>query len=318
MSEWSIVLAGGEGKRMRPWIRGKFGHPYPKQYCNFYGHKTMLEHTIGRATQLVDPERIVTVIRRRHRVFLGPDGLPGTTIEQPASRDTGPGLLLPVSHILARDPEALIYVFPADHFIFPEDRFTAQMRHAADVVRENPGRLVLMGARPAGAETEYGWIQPGERMGHWNGPLNAAPRRVLAFCEKPRPEVAELLYSRGCLWNTLIFSCRARTLWSLAQIYMPHVHRQFEQYLSLLPQLIRHSKETRREVLMNLYAGLPCENLSFRLLNRAAEHCLVLPLSGIVWSDWGRPERIEESLRILSDSGERLPSLSMDSAKMHA
>ena len=296
MAEWAIVLAGGEGKRMRHWIRDQFGHAYPKQYCKFYGNRTMLEHTIDRACQLVEPEHVVTVIRKRHRVFLGPDRLPGTILEQPVSRDTGPGLLLPAAHILARDPDALIHVFPADHFISPDDLFNLQMRRAAEIVRANPDYLVLLGAQPNRPESDYGWIQPGEPLDGWSELVEDVPRKVLTFCEKPTQEMAELLYARHCLWNTLIISCRIRKLWSLASVYMPEVHRLFELFVKQLPFLSGCPAAYQCQALLNLYALLPRTNLSYALLNRAARHCLVMPLTGILWSDWGRPERVNQFL----------------------
>lgn len=296
MSEWAIVLAGGEGKRMRRWIRGQFGHPYPKQYCKFYGNRTMLEHTVDRACQLVEPERVVTVIRKRHRVFLGPEGLPGTIIEQPVSRDTGPGLLLPAMHILAQDPNALIHVFPADHFISPDELFIARMQHATAVAKANPEYLLLMGAQPNRAESDYGWIQPGEPLDGWSHLSTAGPRKVLTFCEKPPQDMADVLYERRCLWNTLIITCRVQKLWSLAKVYMPEVHRLFDLFMEQLPLLSASSSEYRRQALLNLYTILPKANLSYTLLNRAAQHCLVMPLTGVLWSDWGRPERINQFL----------------------
>ena len=298
MSDWAIVLAGGEGKRMRHWIRGQFGHSYPKQYCRFYGNRTMLEHTVDRACQLVEPSHVVTVIRRRHRVFLGPHELPGTIIEQPASRDTGPGLLFPLTHVLSQDPDALIHVFPADHFISPDDLFGEQMRHAADVVRANPDYLLLMGATPSHPETEYGWIQPGSALNGRGSHAGEIPRRVETFCEKPSPGVAEVLYRQRCLWNTLIMICQARTLWSLAAVYMPQVHRLFNLFLEQLPLFSGSSEEYHRQALMNLYSMLPSANLSYALLSRAARHCLVLPLTEVLWSDWGCPERVNRFLEM--------------------
>ncbi len=297
MAEWAIVLAGGEGRRMRESIRERFGHPYPKQYCRFQGTRTMLEHTLDRAKQLVGEDHVVTVIRKRHRVFLSASGLPGRVVEQPASKDTAPGLLFPASHVLAEDPDALVHVFPSDHFIFPEDRFVQLMRHSAELVRAQPDRIVLMGAEPKGPETDYGWIQPGKTLAKNFGMISVTPREVAAFCEKPPQELANLLYAHGCLWNTMIFSCRIQTLWQLAQRYLPEVHGPFDQFVKILPELEQETPEYREQAVSNLYASLPRANFSHRLLTRAARHCLVLPIMDVIWSDWGRPERVDQILR---------------------
>jgi mannose-1-phosphate guanylyltransferase len=268
----------------------------------------MLEHTLDRATQLVGDERVVTVIRKRHRVFLSGTGLPGRVVEQPASKDTAPGLLFPASYILAEDPDALVHVFPSDHFIFPEDRFVQLMRHSAELVRVQPSRIVLMGAEPKGPETDYGWIQPGKALSKGARTISVTPREVAAFCEKPHQELADLLYAHGALWNTLIFSCRIQTLWQLAERYLPDVHRQFDRFVEVLPELKRQAPQFREQAISNLYATLPRANFSHRLLTRAARHCLVLPIMNVIWSDLGRPERVDRMLRFVSGGiSKRLP-----------
>ncbi len=45
---WSIILAGGEGERMRPFIRRWLGHHKPKQYCTFVGSRSLFQHTVDR------------------------------------------------------------------------------------------------------------------------------------------------------------------------------------------------------------------------------------------------------------------------------
>ncbi|HVA67303.1 MAG TPA: sugar phosphate nucleotidyltransferase [Elusimicrobiota bacterium] len=63
---WAIVLSGGEGERLRPFVREAFGDDRPKQYCSLAGGQTLLEETLSRAGALVDEARLVTVIGRGH------------------------------------------------------------------------------------------------------------------------------------------------------------------------------------------------------------------------------------------------------------
>lgn len=67
---WAIVLAGGEGRRMCPLVERWLGHEQPKQYCSFYGSKSLLEYTVERAYRMAGEDRIVTVIGNGHRAFL--------------------------------------------------------------------------------------------------------------------------------------------------------------------------------------------------------------------------------------------------------
>ncbi|HSF09658.1 MAG TPA: sugar phosphate nucleotidyltransferase, partial [Nitrospirales bacterium] len=69
-SVWSIVLAGGEGERIRPSIQQWLGYPVPKQYCTFVGTRSMLQHTWDRADQIGLPRKKVTVVGRTHQQSL--------------------------------------------------------------------------------------------------------------------------------------------------------------------------------------------------------------------------------------------------------
>jgi mannose-1-phosphate guanylyltransferase len=58
---WSVILAGGEGERLKPFIRQWLGHERPKQYCAFVGTRSMLQHTLDRADQITPPEHKVSI-----------------------------------------------------------------------------------------------------------------------------------------------------------------------------------------------------------------------------------------------------------------
>jgi mannose-1-phosphate guanylyltransferase len=55
-----LVLAGGEGQRLRPFVKRLRGDALPKQYVNFSGSRLMLEHTYSRAEKLIPRERLFT------------------------------------------------------------------------------------------------------------------------------------------------------------------------------------------------------------------------------------------------------------------
>lgn len=39
---WGIILTGGDGKRLQPFVRTCFGNNRPKQYCTFFGDRSLL------------------------------------------------------------------------------------------------------------------------------------------------------------------------------------------------------------------------------------------------------------------------------------
>ena len=50
---WSIILAGGNGERLKPMVQRWLGRHKPKQYCTFIGTRSMFEHTLDRSDRIV-------------------------------------------------------------------------------------------------------------------------------------------------------------------------------------------------------------------------------------------------------------------------
>lgn len=212
---WSIVLAGGDGQRTKEFVRRWLGYDKPKQFCTFVGTRSMLQHTLDRATRLTSWERVVVSAARHHQYELWQqlEGRPaGMVLLQPKNVDTAAGTLLPLTFILARDPHATVVIYPSDHFVHPEDAFMSavdQVVRGSDLLS---GRTVLLAAKPEGLELEYGWIKPGRFMG-WTG--KAAVRAVETFLEKPDESTALEARSAGSLWNTMVVAAKGKELWRL-------------------------------------------------------------------------------------------------------
>lgn len=49
----------------------------------------------------------------------------------------------------------------------------------------------------------------------------------------------------------------------------------------------------------SLYRELPILDFSSDVLEPASRKLMVLEMKDVVWSDWGRPERILETLRVI-------------------
>jgi mannose-1-phosphate guanylyltransferase len=287
---WAIVLAGGEGERVGSLIRRWLGRHRPKQYCTFAGTRSMFQHTVDRALELAPSERIVTVIARGHRDdALGQ--LDGRSVRkvllQPENRDTAAGIFLPLSYIRAQEPDATVVIFPSDHFVHPEDRFLQIVQHAATAADWLADRLVLVAVRPDRPELEYGWIEPGRELVSSAGPPVRAVRR---FLEKPDEARAIDAMAAGGLWNTLVLSAKVETLWTLGWQCFPGMMSLFDQ---LLPAI-----GTRQEsrVLDGIYTHMPVHNFSSGLLERVPEQVAAIELDGVLWCDWGKPERIADTL----------------------
>jgi mannose-1-phosphate guanylyltransferase len=284
---WAILLAGGEGVRLRPYVQRRFGEPRPKQYCDFYGGRSLLQHTLERAAGLVAPERTVTVIASAHERWARPQlaGHAGRVVCQAINRETAPGLFLPLAYVRARDPGAIVYILPSDHYVRPADRFVAAVAAAGDLAARHRDRIVLTGVVPEAAEIEYGYIEPGEAI----DPIGTT-RRVRRFVEKPTAAEATDAIARGAVWNTMVIAASVDALWTAGTECLPEVMSLFGQLVEAI------DTPFERSVLETIYFGMPVANFSRDVLERVADRCLVTRLDAIEWSDWGAAERIEASI----------------------
>lgn len=286
---WSIVLAGGEGTRLAPMIKQWLGKERPKQYCTFTGTRSMLQHTVDRADCLASPEQRVTVVGAHHEEEatgqLHQRG--GKLVLQPANRDTAAGIYLPLTYVRAADPEATVVIYPSDHFIRHEAEFVEAVRHAVQVVDLMKDRLVLLGMKPDGKELEYGYIRQDRHLGQYGA---HALWTVGRFIEKPGAQMAQVL-GKDVLWNTMVIVAKVETLWSLGMKVLPSMMRLFETFQPAI------GSPSEWQVLDGLYTRMPVRNFSTDLLEQVPHKVAALEVNGVGWSDWGRMERIVESLR---------------------
>lgn len=291
-----IVLAGGDGRRLQPFVRRLVGYDLPKQYMRFVGTRSMLEHTWDRAGRLVAAERLFTVIARDHlehgevRRQISSRAA-GTVIVQPANRETGPGILLPLMHLHKRYPHATVAIFPSDHFILEEGLFAAHVREAFEFVERAPEKIAFLAAVPTGPEPEYGYILPDYEDARPTLPA----RRIKAFIEKPESRMAARLLDLGALWNTMVMVFRPDSLLDLVRLSNPALHRAFQRIFRALGT----TRETG--VVERAYRNLPSVNFSRDLLEVMDVYdrgqLSVVPMKGVFWSDWGSEERIRSVLR---------------------
>jgi mannose-1-phosphate guanylyltransferase len=292
---WVIILAGGEGTRMCPFTEYCFGDARPKQYCQFFGSRSMLGETVARALDLTDESHLITVIGPDHRRFLK-ERISGRVLDQPRSRGTAAGVFWPLSYVLADNPDATVLILPSDHFIYPREKAVTHLRRAYDLAVCGVGRIIILGAIPDAPETDYGWIRP--LSGPATGAMPSPTLEVLSFYEKPGQDEASECYRKGCLWNTMMIAVSAQTLWRLGREYLPEVVGRLEVLRHQLSGRTGHIDYTiYQRTLSAVYEELPARDFSRHFLVRAARESLVIPLDGIFWSDWGRPERLSQSLR---------------------
>ena len=291
--QWSVILAGGEGTRMRPMVEQWLGYHKPKQFCAFTGKRSMLQHTWDRADQLTSPQHKVTVVGREHcqEVWAQLENRrAGRVVVQPRNCDTAAGIFLSLTYVRAQNPEATVVLYPSDHFVFPANRFMETVRRAVKSAEYLANRVILVGVIPTNLELEYGWIFPGQHLSWSTG---SPVYQVKSFLEKPDRISAQTAMEAGALWNTLVLAAKVETLWKLGRRCFPDLIDLFEN----LGSSIGSSEEG--QVLESIYRVMPSRNFSSDLLEQVPDQVGVVELRGVMWSDWGRPEQILETLQAL-------------------
>ena len=287
---WGIVLAAGEGTRVRDFLVQLCGGRGIKQFCAVVGRRSLLEHTLARVERLIPRERILIVVSPRHREEVEQQLAhwpADNIIYQPANRDTAPGILLPLAHVSHRDPCATVAIFPSDHFILQEAQFMAAVGRAAVEAQRFPREMILLGMTPDRAEEGYGWIEPGiEEVGR-------ETRAVQRFWEKPSLTHAQELLARGALWNTFVVVAWAPALWEMVRQEAPNLYQAFTEIRQAL------GKPHVPLVTERVYQTLRAVNFSSDVCEPLAPWLRVLPVPEVGWSDWGNVERICDALQQL-------------------
>jgi mannose-1-phosphate guanylyltransferase len=257
----------------------------------------MLEQTIRGARLLIPPDRlIVSGTAHHHPHILQSLGTspPETVLLQPINRDTAPGILFPLVHILRKDPHALVAILPSDHFVLPSRRFMRAVAYAAEFVRNvKVDAPILLAVQPAWPEPEFGWIEPRDSVGSHD---QQTIRRIIQFVEKPSRDRAEDLMRDGWVWNTMVIVVRATALMALVRKHLPDLAVCF----TLLQRFLGTVRE--QDVIDDVYRAIPKVNFSTSVLAGRDVASLVLPVRNIRWSDWGTKERIVDTIAELRQS----------------
>lgn len=287
---WGLILAGGDGTRLRSLTRRIAGDARPKQFCRILGSETLLEQTLRRVALTVAPDRTLVVVTRPHERFYAPllaDVPPGRLVIQPANRGTSPAILYGLLRLAAMAPADPVALFPSDHYVSDDEAFMMHVGAAMEAVRMRPDLVILLGIRPDSPDVEYGWIEPGEAIPAEGPPT---PYRVRRFWEKPSLALAKALLARGSLWNSFVMVAQVPALLTLIRSAVPDLYRAFLDLRS------RREISGEHEAIRGLYAGLPSMNFSEQVLAAAPPSLAVLPVNGVWWSDWGDPHRVLATL----------------------
>ena len=197
-----VVMCGGAGTRLWPVSRDSM----PKQFIPLLGGESTFQRTMRLLGDASVFARAIVITSAEYRFIvqdqLQAAGVAAEIVLEPVRRDSAPAVATATELARARETDAIVGVFAADHVVQDGARFVETCAQAGRVATQ--GRIVTIGVRPTAPATGYGYIRPG-------APLAGNANEVAAFVEKPDAARAAQYLLDGYLWNSgnFIFSAPA-------------------------------------------------------------------------------------------------------------
>jgi mannose-1-phosphate guanylyltransferase len=268
----AVILAGGSGTRFWPASR----RTRPKQLLALAGasDESLIAATVRRLEPLIAPADVwvatsTTLLDATARVL---PGVPRAhLLAEPVARNTAAPIGWAAAVIARSNPDAIVVVLPADHFIADEPGFLAVLERAIHTAEQ--GWLTTVGVSPTRPETGYGYIELGNA-------IHEGAHAVTHFVEKPDRARAEGFCAGGRhLWNAGMFVFRARVMLQSIGRHLPVLAAG----LVALDAAAERGDEAR--VLAELFPSFPSISIDHGVMEKA-DRVAVVPGS-FGWNDVG-------------------------------
>jgi mannose-1-phosphate guanylyltransferase len=270
----AVILAGGSGTRFWPASR----RHTPKQLLPLAGRadEPLIAATVRRIEPLVPPDRvwISTGTRLVEATVAALPTVPRAHfIAEPVARNTAPCIGWASATIARSDPDAIIAVLPADHFIGNEPAFRDALGTALRAAED--GWIATIGIVPTRPETGYGYIEVGDGAGWIDG-----VRAVSRFVEKPTREKAEGFLADGrYLWNGGMFFFRASVMRDAIAQHVPALAAGLEAIDAAA------ARGDEAAVLAQIFPTLPSISIDHAVMEKA-KRIVVVP-GDFGWNEVG-------------------------------
>jgi len=236
----------------------------------------MLQQTLARLDGLEQADPII-VCNDEHR-FLVAEQLrqqgvdKATIILEPVGKNTAPAIALAAHAASAQDPDSLLLVLPADHYIGRPEALRDAVNAAIDVACDQ--KLVTFGLVPSRPETGYGYIKRGAAITEHAAVLET-------FVEKPDSATAEKYLASGeYVWNSGMFMFSAQAYLSALESSQPDMANACREAMNTAERDLDFIRPTA-----GIFATSPADSIDYAVMEHTADGAVVS--LDCDWSDIG-------------------------------
>jgi mannose-1-phosphate guanylyltransferase len=270
---YAVIMAGGSGTRFWPLSRTH----RPKQLLNITGDEILLRKTVQLVKPIVPAERIKIVTTRSQAGAVRqivPEVAQEDIIAEPLGRNTAPAIGISALYVERDDPDAVMMVLPADHYIEDHAAFRQVILAAVDKASQGDC-IVTIGISPRGPETGYGYIEAGKIIDK-----EYAIYTVESFHEKPGLQEAKDLIERGkFFWNSGILIAKASVMLREIGEHLPH---HYELLMDIRSSL---GTDDEQRVIGEAYEEMEAISIDYGVIEKSGNILMVEGNFG--WDDVG-------------------------------
>ena len=277
---YAVIMAGGGGTRLWPLSRKKT----PKQLVNIIEDVTLFQMSVNRLKGLFSNDHIfvVTIADQAEELQKQAPDIPlENYLIEPFPKGTASVVGYAAAFLKQKNPDAIMAVLTADHFISNIDQFISLLKSGYFAARS--GYLVTLGIQPTYPATGFGYIQRGNTIGEFG---DTSAFLVKKFKEKPDTDQAtQFIFQGDHDWNSGMF------IWRVEEI-LNEFERQMPDLFLILQNLQTAIIDNKLNSVLNDEWGKITPNTIDYGIMEHAKNVAVLPAAGLGWNDVGSWESL--------------------------
>ncbi len=286
---YSIILAGGSGKRLWPISR----EMYPKQFLKLDNENSLFQQTFLRLASVIDDKNIITTTNVKHASIIKEQlkllkekfcrKSEYKMLTEPISKNTAPSLSIAVKYI--RDIKSfkkdspIILAVPSDHIIYDRELFASLIEKGIPLAKA--GYIVTFSTKTDEINENFGYIKT--RKNSKLSEIEPTALKVSSFIEKPTEKESKE-FSKGQFFvNTGMYMFSAET-------FLSELEKNSKEIYKIIKDEI--IKDSIPSIPLNIYDKMPEISIDYALMEKSKK-LVTIPFE-IDWKDIGSWDCIYE------------------------